>query len=1530
MTCPKLSAADKEYIMSHRDNPRVNAISADAVAIADEYGYSMDDSNLNLTELQEVSPHQKSPQQQTLLPEIAHECTYRTTSQKTTAQCNFIQPVPSQILTVFTASKQVIHIELDSNATINYIKLDAAKHFNFAIKPNSQLSILADGITKLPAMGEINETFFRNDWSVTLQAVVVKNLHTDFIGGTVFLRHNNIKQDFARNTIQVQGKFTVPTTSPAMVLTIQPQNHLCKISTGGTILPGQNINIKVPFTDKNVVAVEAGPDQAIDWPQPQLCQVQQGTITIINTSTNPIIRGKDAKVLQIRPTTLSDPAVQISAPAAAKLATPPLSTHNSSTENITFNTQGVPDSVVQQIHHLHAQHQQVFDKNLTLGYNGAFGPHICRLNWASDTRPTADGVRMVSYSHDLKQLHQEVCDDLTQQGVLGIPQNFNVNIQFVCPSFLRRKPKAKGKANHLLTKDDVRLVVNFSPINDHLKNIPSIKTTPNDILVALGRWKVIIVFDLHQGFFQNHMQPDDSKWLGIDTPFGGIRFMRRSGQGLLGQSEELEELLTKILKQELQSGQCCKIADDIFVGGSTHAEAADTYATILKKLHTANLKISAKKTTIFPKTADILGWTWKEGGRLLPSPHRQLALKNTRQEDITTVKDMRSWVGLYKTLLIATPQLAQVMDPFDQETASKESREKILWTDQLSAAFRSAKAHIDNVKELYLPAPDDQLLLVPDGAQKTPGIGHVLYAIVNGQKRPVRFHSVKLPEHCKKWSPCEVEALAFATGIQSEMDIIKESTKPLLIAPDSTPVKDAVNLIKKGKFSASSRMNSFITNINRVQVEVVHASGKANLNAVGDMQSRNPPSCSTEYCTICNFVTASINSVLSPNALLGAVTVTSLYNPKAWAAAQKSNHACKTALDHLRTGKQPSKKSGAIFTEVRRYCSTAKINNDGCLIVPQLPSFNISGARDRIIIPTPLLPSVLWHLHNSDNHPTKSQLRQLFDKLFYGIMVQNQLDQLYQDCYRCKTTAALPKTCSNHTACTEVNHPGQYFHADIIRRERQKIFILRDNFSSLTAAMLIPSEQAEDLKEAIINLTSPIRMASSITVRVDAAMGFQALTTHQDLKQLGIDLQIGDSHNKNSNAVVDKACAELETEINKLQPAAGLITLATLAQAVLFVNQLIRRKDKLTATEIHFARDRITGENIIINDQQIRQSQLHTRQLPATDETVPSINTGDTVVTINKPQKHHIKDLYLVTSTNNKNITMQKIATNNTNNIVLQPKVHTTSPKLLQPVHQPTTNQSPAAAHTFTPITIPPVPPPTWNPFHASYFHQEEESEDEDDLPRPHIQQLNNWLEHQRQNARRALAQDDNAILAYLPPPPPPPPPPPRAAKVAAIQAIQQLGARHKTIRIPQVEGAEPTPETTPEASLLASPHQLSPQEPWSPIPFYQEYEDNLLEQDMDIFASWPSTSTLWDGEERASLTWDDAEEPLMLPTLQPLQQLQPQQLRAPLNLPLIFKEARLQAHCNRRDTFAGFPVLPFPKRIKISKPDYSVWHHTW
>ena len=53
------------------------------------------------------------------------------------------------------------------------------------------------------------------------------------------------------------------------------------------------------------------------------------------------------------------------------------------------------------------------------------------------------------------------------------------------------------------------------------------------------------------------------------TPFSGLRVLTRSGQGLLGQSEELDKLMAKILGDEIKKGRATKIQDDIIIGSST-------------------------------------------------------------------------------------------------------------------------------------------------------------------------------------------------------------------------------------------------------------------------------------------------------------------------------------------------------------------------------------------------------------------------------------------------------------------------------------------------------------------------------------------------------------------------------------------------------------------------------------------------------------------------------------------------------------------------------------------------------------------------------------------------------------------------------------------------------------------------------------------------------------------------------------------------------------------------------------------------
>ena len=92
--------------------------------------------------------------------------------------CSYINPVPSQLLTVFTdiKNKIPIHIELDSGASLNYCEEKAVKNLGFNISYNKQVSKLGDGVTQIESVGEINEIFYRNNWTVNYKAVVCKKL----------------------------------------------------------------------------------------------------------------------------------------------------------------------------------------------------------------------------------------------------------------------------------------------------------------------------------------------------------------------------------------------------------------------------------------------------------------------------------------------------------------------------------------------------------------------------------------------------------------------------------------------------------------------------------------------------------------------------------------------------------------------------------------------------------------------------------------------------------------------------------------------------------------------------------------------------------------------------------------------------------------------------------------------------------------------------------------------------------------------------------------------------------------------------------------------------------------------------------------------------------------------------------------------------------------------------------------------------------------------------------------------------------
>ena len=150
------------------------------------------------------------------------------------------------------------------------------------------------------------------------------------------------------------------------------------------------------------------------------------------------------------------------------------------------------------------------------------------------------------------------------------------------------------------------------------------------------------------------MHPDAQPYLSLMTPFGGLRVLARSGQGLIGQSEELDELMSEILKDELPEGIVTKLQDDLIIGGDTQEDAARNYIRILHKFYLANLKVEPEKTNIFPDPCDVAGWILKKGGFLKVSPHCKSSILTAKQDQITKVRHLCSFIGLYKMLHMAT------------------------------------------------------------------------------------------------------------------------------------------------------------------------------------------------------------------------------------------------------------------------------------------------------------------------------------------------------------------------------------------------------------------------------------------------------------------------------------------------------------------------------------------------------------------------------------------------------------------------------------------------------------------------------------------------------------------------------------------------------------------------------------------------------------------------------------------------------------------------------------------------------------
>ena len=92
----------------------------------------------------------------------------------------------------------------------------------------------------------------------------------------------------------------------------------------------------------------------------------------------------------------------------------------------------------------------------------------------------------------------------------------------------------------------------------------------------------------------------------------------------------------------------------------------------------------------------------------------------------------------------------------------------------------------------------------------------------------LHVNALKLKTHQMGWQPCEIEALAITAGVKHFETYIRKSTLPLQISTDNKPCIQAFKKLCTGKFSASSRVSTFLSCLSEHNVSIQHLKGEGN------------------------------------------------------------------------------------------------------------------------------------------------------------------------------------------------------------------------------------------------------------------------------------------------------------------------------------------------------------------------------------------------------------------------------------------------------------------------------------------------------------------------------------------------------------------------------------------------------------------------------------------------------------------------------------------------------------------------------
>ena len=128
-------------------------------------------------------------------------------------------------------------------------------------------------------------------------------------------------------------------------------------------------------------------------------------------------------------------------------------------------------------------------------------------------------------------------------------------------------------------------------------------------------------------------------------------------------------------------------------------------------------------------------------------------------------------------------------------------------------------------------------------------------------------------------------------------------------------------------------------------------------------------------------------------------------------------------------------------------------------------------------------------------------MHQVVTRYFFALDMVRVIDEFVSSCHQCASLRASQHVAVSQSGEEPPDSLGLRFAAEVIKRHRKLIFVLREYISPYTVTFLIPDEQMEMLWEDILKTCLPIRpiRSPSEVVGTDSGPAFKSLENYEFL-----------------------------------------------------------------------------------------------------------------------------------------------------------------------------------------------------------------------------------------------------------------------------------------------------------------------------------------------------------------------------------------------------------------------------------------------